>query len=46
VLKETIRVKTPEYAAQIIKATAMLHNFLIVQRQEEENDDDDFLDMD
>uniref|UniRef100_A0A914DF67 DDE Tnp4 domain-containing protein n=1 Tax=Acrobeloides nanus TaxID=290746 RepID=A0A914DF67_9BILA len=39
VLKELIRVKSPEYSALIIKSTAILHNFQIFNRLEEENDD-------
>jgi hypothetical protein len=40
---DTLRVKDPTYAAEIIKATAILHNFIIRMRLEQENDDDEFI---
>jgi len=42
-LKEELRVKNPTYAAEIIKACAYLHNFIIDHRTEAENDDDEFI---
>lgn len=41
-LKKGLRVKDTTYSAEIIKACAYLHNFIIDNRTNEENDDDQF----
>uniref|UniRef100_A0A914CUZ7 Putative nuclease HARBI1 n=1 Tax=Acrobeloides nanus TaxID=290746 RepID=A0A914CUZ7_9BILA len=41
---QRIRVQEPVYACEIIKCTALLHNFMIRLRNDDENDDDDYLD--
>ena len=41
-LRKGLRVKDTTYSAEIIKACAYLHNFIIDNRTNEENDDDQF----
>ena len=41
-----LRVKSPQYAAMIIKATSYLHNFVLKRREDHENDDADYVDFD